>query len=218
MPTSRRTSKRRWGVIVCLGLVVAGFLIGRVTARSSGGESDRSAVSADRAIASSRSGAGAVAAYLRQQAILADPRLWRSDSATREAALRRVAASGSVRRSIGRSIESIVSGDDALAHAVRSGVPLLARSAPLGFRILSYSPTRAVFDVWIFSLVGAEGLPLDLRLARYRAREKWTAGSWHLSGTRTVGEGNAVRFRGAPELSARLSAELVRFERLRSEP
>ena len=161
---------------------------------------------------------GAMAAYVRQQALLADPRLWVSDPVRRAQALRGVVASSALRRSIERSIDAAIGDGDPLGRILRSHRSVLARSAPLGYRILSYSPHRSVFEVWVFSLLGGDGIPLDLRLVRYRATEIWVAREWRLAGTRSLGEGNAVRFRGAPELSSQLADSLGRSRSFRHEP
>jgi hypothetical protein len=84
--------------------------------------------------------------------------------------------------------------------------------------VLSYSPQRATIEAWVVSVLGGRGVPLDLRLARYRGEERWSAGAWRLAQISSVADPSAVRFRGAVELSGRLTAALAPTERLRSEP
>lgn len=194
--------------------LVMAFLAGR----SGGSASPQSDHGRSRVSAPSPTRAGAVAAYLEQQAQLADPGLWVAPQGRRTAALRTILATAGLRRSVGRSMRTAVGRRDRLGEALRSGRTVLARSAALGYRVITNSRRRAIVDVWVFSLLGGEGIPLDLRLARYRATERWGGGAWRLAGTRTVGEGSAVRFRGAPQLSARLAINLARFRRVHSEP
>jgi hypothetical protein len=200
--------------VAVVALAIA-FLVGRTSASSAprAGELARQP-----SVDHSHTPEGAVAAYLRQQARLGDPRVWLSDRRRRASVLVKVVASAEGRRSIERSMDTAVGGGNPLGRALRSHRTVLARSAPLGYRVLSYSPARAVLDMWVFSLLGGHGIPLDLRLARYRASELWIRGRWRLGHTRTVGEGSVARFRGAPRLSARLAISLARFRRLRLAP
>ena len=202
------------GLLVVLGLAIA-FLAGRGSDKAA---APVAPVGSENASDTAHTPAGAVAAYLEQQAQLADPELWVSSDAHRAKALQAILASTELRRSIKRSMDIAVRGGDPLGRALRSRDPVLARSAPLGFRLISYSRRRAVLEAWIFSLLGGEGIPLDLRLVRYRAVELWDGGAWRLTQTRNVGEGSAVRFRGAPDLSATLAASLGDFRTVEHEP
>jgi hypothetical protein len=161
---------------------------------------------------------GAVAAYLAQQAALGDPRLWREPARRRERELAAMVVNPALRSSLEASIRTAADTATPLGRALRAGRAVLARSAPLGYRIISYSPQRATIEVWVVSLLGGRGVPLDLRLARYRGTERWTAGAWRLAQIRSLADPSAVRFRGAVELSGRLTTALAGTERLRSEP
>lgn len=206
-----------------LAAIVMGGLIGLTIAFLAGRSSASEVAPADGSLRShstdaSRTPEGAVAAYLNQQSQLADPALWLAAPARRANELDEILASATVRRSVEQSIKTAIGRGDALGRALRLDQAVMARSAALGYRVISYSPGRAVVDAWVFSLLGAEGIPLDLRLARYRATERWISGAWRLGETRTLGEGSAVRFRGAPALSLRLTQELERFRTVSGAP
>ena len=202
-------------IAALLALAAALFALGLILGRASG-PTGGAPPPAPPAPAPSRQ--GAVRAYLAQQAALGDPRLWRAPPRRREAELAALLASPALRRSISASIEASVYGASPLGQALRSGRSVLARTAPLGYRVLSYSPRRARIEAWIVSVLGGRGVPLDLRLARYRGEERWSAGAWRLARIGSVADPSAVRFRGAVELSSRLSAALAHTERTRSEP
>jgi hypothetical protein len=202
-------------IAVPLALGIA-FVLGRSSAAESNGTGAEPP--GPRSPQSHHTSVGAVRAYLSHQEQLADPHLWTADPRPRMNVLRGILASSSLRRSVERSITEIVGRRDALGRALRFHRPVLARSASLGYRVLSHTPRRTALEVWTVSVVGGKGLPLDLRLMHYRAVERWTDGSWRLARTREVGEGSAVRFRGAPALSARLAASLRGFRRLSLEP
>lgn len=161
---------------------------------------------------------GAVSAYLAQQAVLGEPRLWQASAPRRERELAAMVATPALRRSLDASMQAVVDAASPLGGALRAGGAVLARSAPLGFRVISYSPQRATIEVWVVSLLGGRGVPLDLRLARYRGTERWTGRAWRLAQIRSVADPSAVRFRGAVEFSGRLTTALAGTERLRSEP
>jgi hypothetical protein len=161
---------------------------------------------------------GAVSAYLAQQAALGEPGLWRVPAPRRGRELAAMVATPALRRSLEASMRGIVDTAGPLGGALRAGRAILARSAPLGYRVISYSPQRAAIEVWVVSLLGGRGVPLDLRLARYRGEERWTGGAWRLVQIRSLADPSAVRFRGAVELSGRLTTALAGTERLRSEP
>jgi hypothetical protein len=213
---SPRTHRRlSIGRVALLGLASAALALAFLLGKESGPTGGASPP-APPAPAPSRD--SAVSAYLAEQAALGDPRLWRASPARRERWLQTMLASASLRRSISSSIDAAMYTASPLGRALRAGAPVLARSAPLGYRVLSYSPQRATIEAWIVSLVGGRGVPLDLRLARYRGEEQWVGGGWKLTQIQSVIDPSAVRFRGAVELSGRLSAALARTERLRSEP
>jgi hypothetical protein len=161
---------------------------------------------------------GAVSAYLAQQAALAEPGLWRAPTARRERELAAMVTTPALRDSLEASMQAIVDTASPLGGALRAGRAVLARTAPLGYRVLSYSPQRATIEVWVVSVLGGRGLPLDLRLARYSGEERWSGRAWRLAQIRSVTDPSAVRFRGAVELSGRLTTALAGTERLRSEP
>ncbi len=161
---------------------------------------------------------GAVSAYLAQQAALGEPRLWRAPAGDREQQLGEMVATPALRHSLETSMRTVADTATPLGGALRARRPVLARSAPLGYRLLSYSPGRARIEAWVVSLLGGRGLPLDLRLARYRGEERWSGSGWRLARIESVTDPSSVRFRGAAELSGRLSAALAHFGRLRSEP
>lgn len=161
---------------------------------------------------------GAVSAYLAQQAALGEPGLWQAPAPRRERELAAMVATPALRRSLEASMRAIVDTASPLGGALRAGRAVLARSAPLGYHVISYSPQQATIEVWVVSLLGGRGVPLDLRLARYRGEERWTGSSWRLARIRSLADPSAVRFRGAVELSGRLTSALAGTERLRSEP
>ena len=161
---------------------------------------------------------GAISAYLAQQAALGEPSLWRAPRRRRERELGEMIAAPALRSSLEASMGTAADTATPLGRALRGSRPVLARSAPLGYRVISYSPARARIEDWVVSLLGGEGLPLDLRLARYRGTEHWTGDGWRLAGIESVADPTAVRFRGAVELSGRLTVALAPTERLRSEP
>jgi hypothetical protein len=200
---------------VLLALAAALFGLGLILGKTSG-PTGGATPPAPPAPAPSRE--GAVAAYLAQQSALGDPRLWRAPAHDRERKLGEMVARPALRRSLETSMRAIAETATPLGGALRAGRPVLARSAPLGYRVISYSPDWARIEDWVVSVLGGEGLPLDLRLARYRGTERWSGGGWRLAGIESVADPTAVRFRGAVELSGRLTAALAPTERLRSEP
>jgi len=199
---------------ILLTIAALGFVLGRGSAAGSGNQAAPHAT----ASAMPKSSEPAVSAYIRQQALLGDPRFWLMRPARRGAALSRAISSPSLRHSVERSIAITLRSESPVGLAMRAGRTVLGRSVPLGYRVLSQSPRRSTFDVWVFSLLGGTGIPLDLRLVRYRIVEIRGSEGWRLAQTRGVGEGSAVRFRGAPELSARLAESLGDFKELHSEP
>jgi hypothetical protein len=203
------------GRVALLGLAIVALAVAFSLGKSSGPTGGASPPTPP-APAPSRD--SAVSAYLAQQVTLGDPGLWRAPHARREQRLNAMLASASLRRSISSSIDTAMYTGSPLGRALRAGAPALARSAPLGYRVLSYSPQRARIETWIVSLVGGRNVPLDLRLARYRGEERWIGGRWKLAQIQSVADPSAVRFRGAVELSSRLTTALAHTGRLRSEP
>ncbi len=198
---------------IVIALVAIGFMIGR----GSGADSAKPA-SSPATTAKARSAAPAVLAYLRQQVLLGDPSFWLSNATRRSSTLRRVISSPELRRSVERSIASTLRSGSPVGLALRSGRKVLARSIPIGYRLLSEDGRATTFDIWVFSLLGGQGIPLDLRLVRYRIRETHDQAGWRMALTKEVGEGSAVRFRGAPGLSTELAEDLDGFEEIQSEP
>lgn len=209
---STRLLRPRALALLALAALALAFALGRVSAPTAA----PSVGPAPTALAPSRQ--GAVTAYLAQQAALADPSLWRAPQAQRERRLGEMIDSVALRRSVEASIRTATYAATPLGRALRAGRPVLVRSAPLGYRVVSYSPQRAVLETWVCSLIGGRGISLDLRLARYRGEERWVNAGWRLARIETVDDSRAVRFRGAIELSGELAGALARFGRLRSEP
>jgi hypothetical protein len=208
---SRRPLGRRALLVLGAGALALAFVLGRASGSTGGAFPP-----APPAPAPSRE--GAISAYLAQQAALGEPGLWRAPGAQRQRELSAMIASPALRGSVEASIRTAAGTATPLGRALRAGRPVLARTAPLGYRIASYSPKRAVIEAWVVSLLGGRGIPLDLRLARYRGTERWLGGAWRLARIESVEDPRAVRFRGAVELSGELSGALARFGRLRSEP
>lgn len=198
-------------LVLAAGALALAFILGKASGPTGGATPP-----APPAPAPSRQ--GAVSAYLAQQAALGEPDLWRAPAPRRVRELAAMVDTPALRRSLEDSMRGIVDTANPLGGALRADRSVLARSAPLGYRVISYSPQRATIEAWVVSILGGRGVPLDLRLARYRGEERWTGGAWRLAQIRSLADPSAVRFRGAVELSGRLAAALAGTERLRSEP
>lgn len=157
-PSHRRLSIGR---VALLGLAIVGLAVAFSLGKASGPTGGASPP-APPAPAPSRD--SAVSTYLAQQVALGDPGLWRAPHARREQRLNAMLASGSLRRSISSSIDTAMYTGSPLGRALRAGTPVLARSAPLGYRVLSYAPQRARIETWIVSLVGGRNVPLTCAL------------------------------------------------------
>lgn len=197
-------------VVGVLTLAVAAFAIGRGSTSERTSEPPASTVAPQ--------GAAPLNAYFRQQTLLGDPQFWLLKPGKRAEALAKTIASPGLRRSIEHSISTAVRSTSPVGQALTSGQPVLARSIPFGYRVLSRNGKQATFDVWALSLLGGVGIPLDLRLVQYRIAEVRRGDGWLLAQTSEIGEGSAVRFRGAPELSSRLAKSLDAFKELQVEP
>lgn len=63
--------------------------------------------------------------------------------------------------------------------------PVVLRGAPLGYRILAYTPTRAVVDVWSVGIVGGAALAPVATWESTVVTLEWENGAWRLDSFRT---------------------------------
>lgn len=73
----------------------------------------------------------------------------------------------------------------ALGEGVRSGIATVYFGAPVGYRLLSYSPRRAVVQTWGFTVLGnASALEPSAYFGQSRTELVWMAGDWKIADTR----------------------------------
>lgn len=89
-----------------------------------------------------------------------------------------------------RMLEANEPGTERLARGsfgqgVRAGVPSAFLGVPVGYRLLSYSPSRAVVETWGFSLIGnLSAVEPTAYFGLSRTELIWLEGDWKIADTR----------------------------------
>lgn len=123
---------------------------------------------------------GAVAAAVNYDLVLGSP-LFLND-ARRNAAMRILGTPSYVRGAIpalAAAVRALRQGP--LGQGLRRGSPTLYQGAPLGYRVVSFSPDRAVVEVWGLSLLGnTTTIQPQISFHTGTATLLWQRGDWKL--------------------------------------
>ncbi len=72
-----------------------------------------------------------------------------------------------------------------LGRGVRRGIDTMYLGVPVGFRVLSYAPARAVVRIWGFTLLGnASSVEPSAYFGLSRTALVWSEGDWKIADTR----------------------------------
>jgi hypothetical protein len=188
---------------VAVGLVVLimGFGVGRATAPTTVEEKFvPSPASGDARAAASRVAAGVPVGYPRTErgAIAAalnysastGPRFWFNPQ-HRLMVVRTIGTPGFVRRWLDPGIERGygVLARSPVGRALRSGRPAIARGTPLGYRVVTSSPSRVVLETWTVYVLGSQDAGPVARFSRSRSVLVWQHGDWKVADGHEIGIG-----------------------------
>jgi hypothetical protein len=175
--------------------LLAGLLIGRMTGDSSDGESAlrgwaRSDPGPNRSLNGvptgyARTREGAVAATVNYGAVIAGPAFL--DAARRRPALAVMATPAYAREVERQSAPALAQLERGpVGHGLRHGVPTLFQAAPIGYRVVRFSPQEAVVEVWGLALIGnAIGLQPQASFGTTTSTLRWSGGDWKFVASRS---------------------------------
>jgi hypothetical protein len=179
------------GVLVA---VVLGLALGRTTAPSSPPASALiEAASPSPGPTRKTVGVGVGFSRTRQGAILAAgsyQQAFADKAILRRAELRRrieVVATPTFRRTMLEANEpgALRLARGGFGQALRAGVPSAFFGVPVGYRLLSFSPSRAVVETWGFSLIGnVSAIEPTAYFGLSRTELAWVEGDWKIAATR----------------------------------
>ncbi|HYP55972.1 MAG TPA: hypothetical protein VEQ41_06690 [Solirubrobacterales bacterium] len=181
---------RRFAILACLGTLLLGLLVGRVTSPSHSGRA-----AAPASAGAARTLAGVPVAFPRTadgaaQAVASYQRAFASTAILRPAVLRSRIAVVATPDYAPRMLAVNSPGARRLASGpigagVRRGLGTVYSAVPIGYRVESYHPSRARVLTWGFTLLGnAASVEPAAYFGVTHTEVAWMDGRWRIAATR----------------------------------